>query len=108
MAKQILQVNFRFNVSKSDYEKIVDPLAASFAAVPGCAWKIWLMNEQQNEAGGIYCFDDESSVDAFKASPLVAAVLSHPVLSDFQIKQFEALEAVSRVTRGPLAATASV
>lgn len=103
MAHQILQVNFRFNVTREEYENIVSPLADAYAAVPGCSWKIWLMNEKDSEAGGIYLFTEEASVEKFKGSQLVSDVLSHPALSDFQIKQFEVLERVSRITRAPLA-----
>ena len=105
---QILQVNFKFNVPREQYENTVNPLAQQFAEVPGCIWKVWLMNEKDNEAGGIYLFADEASVEQFKGSPLVASVLSHPALSDFSIKQFEVLDTISRVTRAPLAATAAV
>jgi hypothetical protein len=38
---------------------------------------------------------------------MTAAVLSHPALSDFNIKQFEVMTDVSRVTRAPLGATAA-
>ena len=105
---QILQVNFKFNVSREQYENTVSPMAQDFAEVPGCLWKVWLMNETDNEAGGIYLFADEASVESFKNSPLVASVLSHPALSDFSIKEFEVLDEISRVTRAPLAATAAV
>ena len=105
MAQQILQVNFKFNVPREQYENTVSPMAQDFAAVPGCLWKVWLMNEKENESGGIYLFADEASVETFKSSPLANSVLSHPALSDFNIKQFEVLETVSRVTRAPLAAT---
>jgi len=104
MAHQILQVNFKFNVPRELYESAVQPMAQDFANVPGCLWKIWLMNDKENEAGGIYLFADGSYLDTFKGSPLVAAVLSHPALSDFSVKQFEVMEQVSRVTRAPLGA----
>ena len=104
MAHQILQVNFKFNLAREQYENTVEPLAQDFANVPGCLWKVWLMNDKDKEAGGIYLFADESSVATFKDSPLVAAVLSHPALSEHSIKQFEVLEQVSRVTRAPLGA----
>ena len=105
MAQQILQVNFKFNVPREQYENTVSPMAQDFANVPGCLWKVWLMNEKESEAGGLYLFVDEVSVEKFKGSPLVASVLGHPALSDFSIKQFEVLDKVSRVTRAPLAAT---
>jgi len=105
MAQQILQINFKINVAREQYESTVAPIAQQFAEVPGCIWKIWLMNEKDSEAGGIYLFADEASVVAYKASPLVAAMLVHPALSDINIKQFEVLTEVSRVTRAPLGAS---
>ena len=103
MSQQILQVNFNFNVPREQYEDAVAPLAKDFAVVPGCVWKIWLVNEETSEAGGIYLFADESSLESFKSSPLVASTLRNPALSNFSIKQFGVLEAISRATRAPLA-----
>ena len=108
MTPQILQINFNFSVSRDQYEEVTAALANDFANVPGCQWKVWLMNEAANEAGGIYLFADEAAVEAFKASDLAKGVLSHPALSGFSIKQFEVLEDVSRITRGPLPQAASV
>lgn len=102
MAQQILQINFKFNVAREQYENTIEPMAQDFADVPGCLWKVWLMNDKENEAGGIYLFADEASIETFKGSSLVASVLAHPALSDFNIKQFEVLEQISRVTRAPL------
>ena len=102
MSAKILQINFTFSVSRAAYEQTVAPMASDFAAVPGCRWKIWLMNEAESEAGGIYLFEDDASLRTFLGSPLVAAVTSHPALSDFSVKQFETLEAITKVTRGPL------
>jgi hypothetical protein len=106
MAQQILQINFKFNVPREQYETTCSSLAEQFAAVPDCVWKVWLMNETDSEAGGIYLFADEAAVETFKGSPLVAAVLAHPALSDFNIKQFEVMTDVSRITRAPLGASA--
>jgi len=58
MSGRILQLNFKFNVPREDYESAVQPLADPIAATPGLIWKVWLMNEQEHEAGGIYLFSD--------------------------------------------------
>ena len=58
MSGMLLQLNFKYNVSPADYEGAVSPLADKFAAVPGLRWKIWMINEAESEAGGIYLFDD--------------------------------------------------
>ena len=107
MAQQILQINFKFSVPREQYESTASNLAEEFAKVPGCIWKVWLMNEKDREAGGIYLFTDEASVETFKSSPLVASVLAHPALSDFNIKQFEVSTELSRITRAPLGLTAA-
>ena len=108
MPGRILQLNFKFSVSKSEYEQAVSPLAAPIAAVPGLRWKVWLMNDAESEAGGIYLFDDEASLQAYLDGPLAGAVASHPALADLTAKPFEVLEEVTAITRGPLhtAATA--
>lgn len=102
MSQKILQVNFRFALTRPEYEETVSALAGAFAAVPGCRWKIWLMNEADREAGGIYLFDDDAAVDAMLNSELIAGVVSHPALSDFSVKRFDVLQAVSMATRAPL------
>ncbi|GAF86177.1 unnamed protein product, partial [marine sediment metagenome] len=53
MPGRIMQLNFKFSVSGSEYEQAVSPLASQIAAVAGLRWKVWLMNEAESEAGGI-------------------------------------------------------
>ena len=102
MSARIMQLNFKYSVTGEEYAGAVSPLASEFAAVPGLRWKVWMINEAENEAGGIYLFDDEASVDAFLASPLAAQVTSHPALSDFSVKQFDTMDELTAVTRGPI------
>ncbi len=107
MSERLVQLNFRFNVSGSDYQQAVAPLGEEFAALPGLRWKIWMINEAQNEAGGIYLFEDEESVKKFLEGPLAAQVTSHPALSDFSVKQFDVMEGLTATTRGPIRVAAA-
>ena len=102
MSGRIMQLNFKFSVSGAEYEQAVSPLASQFAALDGLRWKIWMINETESEAGGIYMFQDEGSLNAFLEGPLAAQVTSHPALSDFSVKQFDAMEDLSEITRGPV------
>lgn len=102
MAKQILQINFNFNVSRSELEKSFAPFATPIANAPGLIWKVWLMNEARKEAGGIYLFDNESSAEKFLAGEIVAGVKAHPALSNINVKQFGMIEDLTKVTRGPI------
>jgi hypothetical protein len=102
MSVRLLQLNFKFSVTGADYEQAVSPLANEFAALPGLIWKVWILNEAEQEAGGIYLFEDEASVKAYLEGPLAAQVISHPALSDFSVKQFDVMEGVTAITRGPV------
>jgi len=102
MSGKIVQINFKFNVARPDYEQAVAPLASEIAAVDGLAWKIWIMNEAESEAGGIMLFEDEASLKAYLEGPITAQILSHPALSDFSVKQFDMMEEQTAITRGPV------
>jgi hypothetical protein len=102
MAQKALVTRFNYSVSRDEFENMANQLAPAFAEVPGCAWKIWLIDDSKKEAGAVYLFKDEQSLQNFKNSPLVASVLSHPALSNFDLRDTDILEGVSEVTRAPL------
>ena len=98
----MLQLNFNFSVTKEEYEQAVSPLADKFANVPGLIWKIWILNEEKSEAGGIYLFENQASLDEFLAGQLAKTVTGHPALSNFSVKQFGIMKDITEVTRGPI------
>lgn len=102
MPGKLLQVNFKFNIPRADYEKAAADLAGLFAKVEGLRWKIWLMDEGASEAGGIYLFDGESSLKAYLEGPLAAQVSAHPAFSAMTVKQSDVLDEPTSITRGPV------
>lgn len=102
MAQRILQINFNFSSSRAEYEAASQPNAAPIAAAPGLSWKIWLMNEAQAEAGGIYLFDGEAAAQGF-AQEAEAMLRDDPSLSNVSVKQFGVIESLTASTRGPIA-----
>ncbi len=102
MSEIMLQLNFNYSVTKEEYEQAVTPLADKFANVAGLKWKIWILNAEKSEAGGIYMFENQASLDEFLAGPLAKTVTSHPALSDFSVKQFGIMNDITEVTRGPI------
>ncbi|MDH5605945.1 MAG: YdhR family protein, partial [Anaerolineae bacterium] len=74
MSERLLQVNFKFNVKGEEYEEAAASLADEFAALDGLRWKIWMINEDEKEAGGIYMFEDEKAPTAFLKGPLAEKV----------------------------------
>ena len=108
MAKTILQINYKFTSSRAEHTTLVTPNAEYIAAVPGLVWKVWLMNEAEQEAGGIYLFESAEAAQAFVTSPAITGFAAHPTLSAFSVKLFEAVEPLSKITRGPLTVAANV
>jgi Putative mono-oxygenase ydhR len=100
----ILQVNFKLNVSSAEYRKIADSVAQTIADAPGLVWKVWLLNEQDGEAGGIYLFQDEQSLAAYLSSPVIGQIKSLPQLREISAKRFDTIPELTAVTRGPIPA----
>ena len=103
MPARLLQLNFDFSMTPTEYEQAMSPLADEFARVAGLRWKIWIMNPEAREAGGIYLFDDQESVSAFLDGPLAAQVAAHPALANLTVKVFDVMDEITAVTRGPVA-----
>ncbi len=106
MSAHIVQLNFKLKVSGAEYEQAVTPLAEAFATVPGLRWKIWLLNDAEREAGGIYLFDDEGAAREFLNGDLAAQVASAPFHTGLDVKQFAVMDEATATTRGPVEAAA--
>ena len=97
----ILQINFNLNVPVAEYQKMADSVAHAFVDVPGLRWKIWLLNPAAKEAGGIYLFDSQESLNLYLNGPLVTRLRGLTSIRNISIKQFEVMPEITALTRGP-------
>lgn len=107
MSEVLLQIHFSFSVSAEEYTNAVSPLADKFAKIPGLIWKIWTLNSEESEAGGIMLFESKSNADDYLNSSLAKVVTEHPALGNFSVKQFNIMKDCTEVTRGPLKSAVS-
>jgi hypothetical protein len=98
----ILQITFNLNVPVAEYQEMAESVAPAFLDVPGLRWKIWLLDPAAQEAGGIYLFDSQASLDAYLVGPLVAKLRGLTSIRNISMKQFEVMPEVTALTRGPL------
>jgi hypothetical protein len=98
----ILQINFTLNVTVAEYQRIVDSVSEAFLHVPGLKWKIWLVNEAAQEAGGIYLFETQALLDMYLNGPLVARLRELPAVRDISIKQFAVMPEATALNHGPV------
>lgn len=99
MAAKILQINYKLNGPRGEYERENLPYGQTIADLRGLRWKVWIINEAQSEAGGIYLFDGDAAVQAFLDGPIIAEMKSDPTLS---IKAFDVIPELTTMTRGPI------
>ena len=102
MAQKLLQVNLNFSISRAELETAWLGAAQPIADTPGLRWKVWLMNEAEREAGGIYSFDSEGAAQAYLSGPIVAALKASPGISNIRAKLFDVLAEHTDITRGPV------
>ena len=103
MSQQILQVNMNYSIPRADLETAWLGAAQPIADTPGLVWKVWLMNEEKKEAGGIYLFESEEAANAYVSGPIVAGLKASPAVSNISAKMFSVLGDHSAITRAPLA-----
>jgi hypothetical protein len=105
MAHKILITKFNYNLPHAEFRDLLLSVAGDFAKVPGCEWKIWLIDEEKREGGAVYHFKDEEALATFKNSPLVQSVISHPVLSNFEFRGTDIVMEPGIITHAPVSET---
>ena len=102
MSQKLLQVNMNFSISRAELEAAWLDAAQPIADTPGLLWKVWLMNESEREAGGIYLFESEGAAQSYLDGPIVGALKTSPAVSNISAKLFNVLESHTAMTRGPV------
>jgi len=49
MSARILQINFRFSITPAELMEGFHPLVEPISKVAGLRWKVWSLNEAENE-----------------------------------------------------------
>ncbi|MFA5460994.1 MAG: monooxygenase [Sulfurimonas sp.] len=97
----LLQIDFPYNgpFGKDMLEASAD-LAKSIAKERGLISKIWTENKETKEAGGIYLFQDLSSLEAYLE--MHTARLQSFGIKDIRSKIFNINEDLSKITKAPI------
>lgn len=98
MTKKVFITKFNYSMPTEELKKIMPAVAPRFSEIPGCNWKIWLMNEDRREAGGVYLFESATKLSQFLNSNQFASVVNNPAFSNLQTNTFDVEEAASVIT----------
>jgi hypothetical protein len=98
MTKKVFTTKFNYSMPTDELKKIMPAVAPGFSKIPGCCWKIWLVNEDRKEAGGVYLFDSATELEQYRNSELFASVVNNPAFSNLQTNTFSVAGAASVIT----------
>ncbi len=101
MPLMLLQIDFVDDrPTAGDKTAALTELAHNIAQAPGLLWKIWTENPDTREAGGIYLFEDEASLDAYLT--MHSQRLQGMGIGQINAKKFQVNEPLTAITRGRL------
>lgn len=101
MALKLLQMDYHFSGPwGSEMAEEYSALAHRIAYVPGLICKVWTENREAGEAGGIYLFEDEASLDSYLEGKLQRMKASG--IEDIRARKFDINETLTGITRGRL------
>lgn len=91
----VVQINFEIDEPEA-FRKAAMAAVPKFADMDGLIWKVWLIDEQRKEAGGIYLFASRELAEAYAASDIVADLRQRSPST--KIKVFDNFEEASVLT----------
>ena len=76
--------------------------ATVIASVEGLIWKIWILQQEELEMGGMYLFANRETAEAYLNDPVVQAVRSNPAVVSTESQLCDVESSLSAITRVPL------
>ena len=98
----VLHLRFKLRVSPAGFLAHSREAATKIASVEGLIWKIWLLQEEESEMGGIYLFANRKTAEAYLNGLVVQAVRSNPAVVSTKSHIWGVESSLSALTRGPM------
>lgn len=98
----VLHLRFKLRVSPDVVLAHSRDAAERIASVDGLIWKIWLVERERREVGGVYLFASRENALSYLNHPIIEALCSNPAVVSTDSQIWEVESALSAITRGPL------
>ena len=98
----VLHLRFKLRVPPDVLLAKSREAANLIASAEGLIWKIWVLQEEAFEMGGMYLFANRESAEAYLNHPVVQAVCSNPAVISTQSQLWDVESSLSALTRAPL------
>ena len=98
----VLHLRFKLRVPPDVLLAQSREAATIIASVEGLIWKIWVLQEEEFEMGGMYLFANRETAEAYLNHPVIQAVRSNPAVVSTQSQLWDVESSLSALTRAPL------
>ena len=98
----VLHLRFKLCVPPDVFLAHSQQAATVIAAAEGLIWKMWILQKDQSETGGIYLFANREAAEAYLNHPVIQALRSNPAVVSSQSQLWDVETSLSALTRAPL------
>jgi Putative mono-oxygenase ydhR len=98
----VLHLRFKLRVLPDVFLAHSREAATIIASAEGLIWKIWILQQQESEIGGMYLFANRETAEAYLNHPVIQAVRSNPAVVSAQSQLWDVETSLSALTRAPL------
>ena len=98
----VLHLRFKLRVPPAVLLAECGEAATVIASVEGLIWKIWVLQQEEGEMGGMYLFADRETAEAYLNHPVIQAVRSNPAVVSTKSELWDVESSLSALTRAPL------
>jgi Putative mono-oxygenase ydhR len=98
----VLYLRFKLRVPPHELLGHSREAATIIASVEGLIWKIWVLQEDEFELGGMYLFANRETAEAYLNHPVTQAVRSNPAVVSAESHLWDVESSLSALTRAPL------
>jgi len=98
----VLHLRFKLRVPPDVLLAKSREAANIIASVEGLVWKIWVLQQEEPEMGGIYLFANREAAEAYLNHPVIQAVGSNPAVVSTHSELWDVESSLSALTRAPL------
>jgi hypothetical protein len=98
----VLHLRFKLQVPPEVLLAECGEAATVIASVEGLIWKIWVLQQEKYEMGGMYLFANRETAEAYLNHPVVQAVRSNSAVVSTQAELWDVESSLSALTRAPL------
>jgi hypothetical protein len=98
----VLHLRFKLRVAPDVFLAKSREAATIIASVQGLIWKIWVLQQEEFEMGGVYLFASRETAKAYLNHPVSQAVRSNPAVVSSQSQLWDVESSLSALTLAPL------